>query len=228
MLVLKKCGTTTLLRCAAIFDCIWQTARTGNRISTFPAIRPFPTNPSTRNCSICLLAPDFVRTLARQWLHDRLRHRRPLVRLCRRPYQATQRARSRHGTGLEYYDVRHIDEQFAQNFYYESYLTNASEPAAAVPVAVDDDNNISSCSKEATTKRVSLEQTAHIQALCPGATIDARALEPVWLFNECHFVSLRHDHEPKGPKLPIALCQCAPDLLTAAFCVDAYGRRGRG
>jgi Adenosylmethionine decarboxylase len=114
-----------------------------------------------------------------------------------------------------------IDEQFAQNFYDELYPTSESEPAA-VPIAVDDDSNNNSCSKEVTTTRVSLEQTTqHIQALCPGATIDARAFEPVRLFHECHFVSLRHDHEPKGQKLPIALCQCAPDLLTAALCVDA-------
>jgi S-adenosylmethionine decarboxylase len=195
MLVLKTCGTTTLLRCIAILiefgkqlgleiDWVGYSRKNFN----FPGDQAFPHQ-------------SFHQEL--QYLYS---HRTLSERLHGNGYTlgpvtgdhwfvfVADHTKRRKALEVDTDRVLNImmfdiDEQFAQNFYYESYLTNDSESATATAtaaatataVAVDDDNsnnNNCSSSKEATTERISRAQTAHIQALCPGATIDARAFEP--------------------------------------------------
>jgi len=59
-----------------------------------------------------------------------------------------------------------IDEEVAKKFQYENYLKNGNEKKLET--------------KEEETKRISKEQTVSsgINALCPGAVIDAQAFEP--------------------------------------------------
>jgi S-adenosylmethionine decarboxylase len=174
MLVLKTCGTTTLLRCIAILiefgkqlgleiDWVGYSRKNFN----FPGDQAFPHQ-------------SFHQEL--QYLYS---HRTLCERLHGNGYTlgpvtgdhwfvfVADHTKRRKALEIDTDRVLNImmfdiDEQFAQNFYYESYNTSESEGNVNGELE----------NKEATTKRISLEQTAHIQALCPGATIDARAFEP--------------------------------------------------
>lgn len=170
MLVLKTCGTTTLLRCIGILielgkqvgleiDWVGYSRKNFN----FPGDQAFPHQSFHQELeylyshrALCERLDGNGYTLGPvtgdHWfvfVADHTKRRKALA-------VDTDRV-----LNIMMFD---IDESFAQNFYFQRYIQDGE--------VVHVDN------KEEVTKRISVAQTAHIQELCPGATIDAQAFEP--------------------------------------------------
>lgn len=169
MLVLKTCGTTTLLRCIGVLIVIAK--KLGLEIDwvgysrknfNFPGDQAFPHQSfhqeldylySHRNLSKRLQGSGYTLgpVTGDHWfvyVADHTSRRRALE-------IDTDRV-----LNIMMFD---IDEDVAKLFYYDQYDQNLDEEA-----------------KDDEVKRISNEQTVDsgIQALCPGAIIDARAFEP--------------------------------------------------
>mmetsp|Transcript_6916 Transcript_6916/g.14143 ORF Transcript_6916/g.14143 Transcript_6916/m.14143 type:complete len:462 (-) Transcript_6916:117-1502(-) len=167
MLVLKTCGTTTLLRCIGVL--IEYGRKLGLEIDWVGYSRKNFNFPGDQ----CFPHQSFHQELS--YLHS---HRSLCERLDGNGYtlgpvtgdhwfvfvadhtnRKTSEADTDRVLNIMMFD---IDETVAQKFYYDRYDAKEGE------------------SKEQETARISKEQTTKsgIDALCPGAVIDARAFEP--------------------------------------------------
>jgi S-adenosylmethionine decarboxylase len=169
MLVLKTCGTTTLLRCIAVLidlarklgleiDWVGYSRKNFN----FPGDQAFPHQ-------------SFHQELDYLYGHRNLCNRLQGSGYTLGPVTGdhwfvfvadhTNRSRAHEIDTDRVLNIMmfDIDEDVAKLFYYDQY-----------------DQNVDGETKDEAVKRISMEQTVDsgIQALCPGAIIDARAFEP--------------------------------------------------